>query len=77
MREETATAVGDLKKCFSHIFHFWKQQYFNKSRSGMAVIVVKWNLSELFFFHKNYSNPPKKAGLIRENLSELFNIYIY
>jgi len=41
MREKTARAVGDLKKCFSHVFHFWKQQYFNKSRSGIAVIVVK------------------------------------
>jgi len=32
---------GFKKKCFSHVFHFWKQQYFNKSRSGTAVIVVK------------------------------------
>jgi len=41
MREETARAVGDLKKCFRHIFHFWKQQYFNKSGSGIVVIMVK------------------------------------
>ena len=41
MREETARAVGDLKKCFSHVFDFLKQQYFNKSRSSITVIVVK------------------------------------
>ena len=40
MREETVRAVGALKKCFSHVFHFWKQQYFNKNRSGIVVIVV-------------------------------------
>jgi len=41
MREETTRTVGDLKKYFSHVFHFWKQQYFNKSRSGITVIVEK------------------------------------
>jgi len=40
MREEIVRAVGALKKCFNHVFHFWKQQYFNKNRSGIVVIVM-------------------------------------
>jgi len=38
MREETVRAVGALKMFY--VFHFWKQQYFNKNRSDIMVIVV-------------------------------------
>jgi hypothetical protein len=74
MREVTIRAVGALKKYFSHVFHFWKQQYFNKKRNGIVAIVVKCkhmvpgSIPYLVrflansFFHKNYSDPPKKAG---------------
>jgi len=39
MREEIVRAVGALKKKVL-VFHFWKQQYSNKNRSDIVVIVV-------------------------------------
>jgi len=37
MREGITRAVVALKKCFSHVYHLWKQQYFNKNVSEIVL----------------------------------------
>jgi hypothetical protein len=32
---------GFKKKCFSTVYQFWKQQYFNQKGSGLVVRLVK------------------------------------
>jgi len=58
-----------LKKYFSSVYQFWKQQYINQNGSGLVVKIVKCSqmipdsIPTKPFFHKIYSDPPKRAEL--------------
>ena len=84
MREETARAVGDLKKMFQSCISFLEATIFQQKQkwhSGYSCKVKAYgtwfDFLQILFFYKNYSDPPKKAELIRANLLEMFNICIY
>jgi len=66
---------GFNKNVLVMYFIFGSNNISTKVGRGILVIVVKWKHMvlglipcKLFLFHKNYSNPPKKAELIRANL---------
>ena len=83
MREETARRLEILKNVLVMYFIFGSNNISTKVEvhSGYSCKVKTYGTwfdsLQTLFFHKNYSDAPKKAGLIRTNLSELFNIYIY